>query len=79
MLAIMLMTRTIPTSLQVLGGGGACPPEDSNGFEGMGNGPFQEFLDDLLLAKRSSDARSQRKYKKLCAEVMGSALNYKNK
>ncbi len=54
----------------------ACPPEDSSGFEGMGNRAYQDFLDDLLAAKASF--HSQRKFWKLCAEATG-ALNYKDR
>ncbi len=33
--------------LQVLDGAMACPPEDSNGLDGMGNPNYQEFLDEV--------------------------------
>ena len=56
----------------------ACPPEDSSGFEGMGNRAYQDFLDSLLAAKASASSHSERKYRKLCAEVSG-ALNYKDR
>ena len=56
----------------------ACPPEDSSGFEGMGNRAYQDFLHDLLAAKANASSHSQRKFRKLCAEATG-ALNYKDR
>lgn len=56
----------------------ACPPEDSSGFEGMGNHAYQDFLDSLLAAKASASSHSQRQFRKLCAEASG-ALNYKGR
>ena len=53
----------------------ACPPEDSNGLEGMGNRSYQSFLDSVLAAKNST---SLRKYRKLCAEA-STGLNYKGR
>ncbi len=64
--------------LQVLDGAMACPPEDSNGLEGMGNHFYQEFLDLVLAAKNSASFECKRKYMKLCAEV-STALNYKER
>ena len=63
---------------QVLDGAGACPPEDSNGFEGMGNHAYQDFLDSVLEAKQGMDAKSQRKYRQLCAGA-SAGLNYKDR
>jgi hypothetical protein len=31
----------------VLDGAMACPPEDSNGFEGMGNRSYNDFLKEV--------------------------------
>ena len=62
---------------QVLDGAMACPPEDSSGFEGMGNGPYQDFLNKVLAAryKSSGSQKYAREYKKLCKEA-STALNY---
>lgn len=63
---------------EVIDGAMACPPEDSSGFEGMGNRAYQDFLHDLLAAKANASSHSQRKFRKLCAEATG-ALNYKDR
>lgn len=52
----------------------ACPPEDGNGFEGMGNRSYQEWLDSALAVKDGGT----RKYKKMCAEC-STALSYKDR
>ena len=62
---------------QVLDGEMACPPEDSNGLDGMGNPPYQEFLDKVLAAKAKTSDAARRKYRKLCASAAG--LNYKDR
>lgn len=61
----------------MIDGANAGPPEDSTGFEGMGNRAYQEFLDSLPV-KNSTSAEEKRKYRKMCQEVVG-ALNYKER
>ena len=55
----------------------ACPPEDSNGLDGMGIQPYQKFMDKVLAAKAETSSKHQRKCRELCASAAG--LNYKER
>ena len=61
------------SSIQVLDGAMACPPEDGVGLGfGSSNHNYQRFLTEVLAEKRRV---SKRKYRALCAEV-SRAENY---
>ncbi|KAK9802771.1 hypothetical protein WJX73_000857 [Symbiochloris irregularis] len=80
---IITLVRVVPAEESagrclVLDGAMACPPEDSNGLEGMGNRAYQPFLDKVLAAKQGTSPKAQRKYRELCASV-SSGLNYKSR
>jgi hypothetical protein len=57
-------------SVEILEGKGACPPEDSNGLEGMGIDHFHTFLEEY---KRNPNSV---KVKKAIKEVETTACNY---